>query len=122
MSKLLSLSGSQTAHAIGLAATQVTSLQEMFGSHAKWFHPGRAAQNGLLAAVIAAEDFTSSTTVLGHQHRLDEQMDTLSSGRWEVCCNAYKPFPYGILVHPVIEGCIQLHNELWQAGLSMENV
>ncbi|KAJ5461402.1 uncharacterized protein N7458_002954, partial [Penicillium daleae] len=54
----------QTAHAIGLAATQVTGLREMFGSHTKSFHLGRAAQNGLLAAVLAAEGFTSSTSAL----------------------------------------------------------
>jgi aconitate decarboxylase len=64
VSKLLSLSASQTAHAIGIAATQVTGLREMFGSHTKSFHPGRAAQSGLVAAVLAQGGYTSSQEAL----------------------------------------------------------
>ncbi|KIN08670.1 hypothetical protein OIDMADRAFT_188319 [Oidiodendron maius Zn] len=64
VSKLLSLSSTQTAHAIGLAATQVVGLREMFGSHTKSFHPGRAAQNGLMAAVLAQGGYTSSEQAL----------------------------------------------------------
>jgi len=64
VSKLLSLSSTQTAHAIGIAATQVTGLREMFGSHTKSFHPGRAAQNGLLAAMLAQNGYESSEEAL----------------------------------------------------------
>lgn len=53
VSKILGLSPTKTTHAIGLAATQVTDLREMFGSHCKSFHVGRTAQNGLIAAVMA---------------------------------------------------------------------
>ncbi|OKO99841.1 hypothetical protein PENSUB_8058 [Penicillium subrubescens] len=137
VSKILNLTPHQTAHAIGLAATQVTGLREMFGSHTKSFHPGRAAQNGLLAAVLAAEDLTSSTTALEakrgwanvvsnqHRHRLDEQIATLGDGekgRWEIVRNAFKPFPCGIVVHPVIDGCIQIHDELFREGIDIERV
>jgi len=58
--KLLSLSETQMAHAIGLASVQVIGLREMFGSDTKSFHPGRAAQAGFLAAVMAGNGFTSS--------------------------------------------------------------
>ena len=44
--KLLGLSQQQMVWAIGLAATQSSGLREMFGSMAKSFHPGRAAQSG----------------------------------------------------------------------------
>ena len=64
VSKLLSLSSIQTTHAIGIAATQVTGLREMFGSHTKSFHPGRAAQNGLLAAMLAQNGYESSEEAL----------------------------------------------------------
>jgi len=64
VSKLLSLSVSETAHAIGIAATQVTGLREMFGSHTKSFHAGRAAQNGLMAAVLAQGGYSSSDEAL----------------------------------------------------------
>src|SRR5262249_3257474 len=58
--KLLGLSEQQMLWTIGLAATQPVGLQEMFGSMTKSFHPGRAAQNGLTAALLASKNFTSS--------------------------------------------------------------
>src|SRR5215831_11840903 len=58
--KLLGLSEQQMLWAFGLAATQPVGLQEMFGSMTKSFHPGRAAQNGLTAALLASKNFTSS--------------------------------------------------------------
>ncbi|KAJ5183039.1 hypothetical protein N7492_000655 [Penicillium capsulatum] len=128
IAKLLALSESRTAHAIGLAATQVTGLREMFGSHAKSFHPGRAAQNGFLAAVLAAEGYTGSmqaleakrgwASVVSAEHDLDAQMESLGLvGRWEIVRNAFKPFPSGIFVHPVIDGCVWVHGEMERRGL-----
>ncbi|KAJ6110489.1 hypothetical protein N7486_002724 [Penicillium sp. IBT 16267x] len=133
VSKLLGLNATQTAHAIGLAATQVTGLREMFGSHTKSFHPGRAAQNGLLAAILAEEDYTSSVqaleakrgwaNVVSSSHELDVQIGSLApEGRWEIVQNAFKPFPCGIVVHPVIDGCVSLHEELERAGLSVDQI
>lgn len=133
VSKLLGLNATQTAHAIGLAATQVTGLREMFGSHTKSFHPGRAAQNGLLAAIFAEEDYTSSVqaleakrgwaNVVSSSHELNAQIGSLApEGRWEIVQNAFKPFPCGIVVHPVIDGCILLHEELKRAGLSVDQI
>ena len=51
--RLLGLDERQTAWALGLAAAQPVGLQEMFGSMTKSFHPGKAAQNGLTAALFA---------------------------------------------------------------------
>ena len=59
--KLLGLTEQQMVWALGLAATQPVGLREMFGSMTKSFHPGRAAQNGLTAALLAAAQL--------HQHR-----------------------------------------------------
>ena len=58
--KLLGLSEQQMVWALGLAATQPVGLREMFGTMTKSFHPGRAAQNGLTAALLASRNFTSS--------------------------------------------------------------
>ena len=57
--KLLRLTEQQMIWAIGLAATQAAGLREMFGSMAKSLHPGRAAQNGYAAALLAREGFTA---------------------------------------------------------------
>lgn len=134
VAKLLSLSAEKVAHAIGLAATQVTGLREMFGSHAKSFHPGRAAQNGLLAALLAREGFTSSVEALEAKrgwanvvcaggNRLEEEIGGLGdAGRWEIVRNAFKPFPCGIVVHPVIDGCVWLHGELERVGVDVADI
>ncbi|KAI7762000.1 hypothetical protein LZL87_004307 [Fusarium oxysporum] len=139
VSKILGLSPTKTTHAIGLAATQVTGLREMFGSHCKSFHAGRAAQNGLVAAVMAEGGYTSSqdaleakrswATVVGANkpdvlQALDRWLGTANedglagpnTGRWEILRNSFKPFPCGIVIHPVIDACIQLHAVLIREG------
>src|SRR5262249_10400047 len=50
--RLLGLSVQEMIWALGLAGTQAAGLREMFGSMAKSFHPGRAAQNGYSAALL----------------------------------------------------------------------
>ena len=57
--KLLGLSVRRWCGRIGLAATQAAGLREMFGSMAKAFHPGRSAQNGYAAALLAQAGFTA---------------------------------------------------------------
>lgn len=56
--RLLGLSETATAHALGLAATQAAGLKCMFGTFGKPFHAGKAAENGLLAALLAANGMT----------------------------------------------------------------
>ncbi len=118
--RILGLNEQQMLWALGLAATQPVGLQEMFGSMTKSFHPGRAAQNGLTAALLAARNFTSSTQSLearyGWCNVLSDSRDyreiTADLGsRWEIALNTYKPFACGIVLHPAIDGCIQLRNE-----------
>ena len=58
--KLLGLTEQQMVWALGLAASQPVGLRESFGSMNKSFNPGRAASNGLFAAMLASKNFTSS--------------------------------------------------------------
>lgn len=118
--KILGLDETRMCHAIGLAATQPVGLREMFGSMTKSFHPGRAAQNGLLAALLAEKGYTSSlqgleakrgwTNVLSTERHLEIITEGLGS-HYEIARNSYKPFACGLVVHPVIDGCIQLRDE-----------
>src|SRR5579864_4639230 len=62
--KLLGLSEHQMVWAFGLAAAQPVGLREMFGTMTKAFHPGRAAHNGLTAALLASRNYTSSNQPL----------------------------------------------------------
>jgi 2-methylcitrate dehydratase PrpD len=100
----------------------------MFGTMCKPFHPGNAARNGLLAALLARKNFTSSTqaieaprgfaNVLATGRRYEEITEGLGD-TWEILDNTYKPFACGIVIHPTIDGCIQLRNE---AGLRPDQI
>lgn len=61
---LLRLDPARTAMALGIAGTQAAGLKSMFGTMCKPLHAGKAAQNGLLAARLAARGFTSRPDVL----------------------------------------------------------
>jgi 2-methylcitrate dehydratase PrpD len=126
--KLLGLEERQMTWALGIAATQAAGLREMFGTMCKSLHPGRAAQNGLAAALLASKSFTSSEQALeaprGFAHVLSSSRsfsaitEKLGSS-FEISSNTYKPFPCGIVIHPSIDGCLQLREE---HGLSAEAI
>jgi 2-methylcitrate dehydratase PrpD len=118
--RLLGLSHQQMTHAIGLAATQSCGLREMFGSMAKSFHPGRAAQSGYMAALLAQRGFTAGlhslegprgfAAVEASTYDLAKVTDGFGTV-FDLSYNAYKPFPCGIVIHPTIDACIQLNRE-----------
>lgn len=56
---LLGLDSEQTAMALGIAASEASGLKINFGTMTKPLHAGKAAQNGLVAARIAARGFTA---------------------------------------------------------------
>jgi 2-methylcitrate dehydratase PrpD len=58
--KLLGLDREATRRALSLGATQAGGLRENFGTMTKPFHAGRAAENGVTAAEMAALGFTAS--------------------------------------------------------------
>ncbi len=62
--RLIGLDAEQTATALGIAGTQAAGLKSEFGTMCKPFHAGRAAQNGLLAARLAARGFSSRTDLI----------------------------------------------------------
>jgi 2-methylcitrate dehydratase PrpD len=118
--KLLGLSQQQMIWTIGLAATQAAGIREMFGSMAKSFHPGRAAQNGYAAALLAQAGFTAGehglegargfAAVQAAAYDLSKITAGLDAD-YELRANTYKPFPCGIVNHPTIDGAIQIHQE-----------
>ena len=118
--KLLNLNEQQMAWALGIAASQSVGLKVQFGSMTKSFHSGRAAQNGLTAALLAAQGFTADETALegrdgwaqalSHGANWLEVTDGLGT-RYEAVLNSYKPFACGIVTHPGIDAAIRLRNE-----------
>jgi 2-methylcitrate dehydratase PrpD len=118
--KILGLDEMRMRWALGIAATQSAGLREMFGTMCKSFHPGRAAQNGLTAALLASKGFTSSdrgieaprgfANVLSEKHDFSRLTDGLGES-FEITRNTYKPFPCGIVIHPTLDACLQLREQ-----------
>ncbi|MEO8371029.1 MAG: MmgE/PrpD family protein [Candidatus Solibacter sp.] len=118
--KLMGLSEQQMVWALGIAATQPVGLREMFGSMTKSFHPGRAAQNGFTAALLAAQNFTSSNAALEAARGWANVLSTTRNyhaitdnlgAHYEISENTYKPFPCGVVIHPAIDGCLQMREQ-----------
>jgi 2-methylcitrate dehydratase PrpD len=117
--------------AMGLAATQASGLREMFGSMAKFFHAGHAARNGYLSAVLAKSGFTAGeyalegprgfAAVQASQYDLSKITAGLGTD-FQIRYNTYKPYPCGIVVHPTIDGCIDLHRDYHPAPESIQAV
>jgi 2-methylcitrate dehydratase PrpD len=129
--KLLGLNEQQMTWALGIAGTQSSGFREMFGTHCKSFHPGRAAQNGLASALLAEKNFTSSNQVIEAKRGFANVMSTKQDysriteelGKtFEVTLNSYKPFACGIVIHPAIDGCVQLKKEYGLSGAEVEKV
>jgi len=129
--KLLGLDLSTLQQAVGIAATQVVGMQEFFGSDTKSFHVGRAAQGGMIAALLAQNGYTSSlqgleakfgwANVVSTRQNLTDEFATLGVS-WEISKNTFKPFPCGIVIHPTIDACIQLQAQAAGKGLSVGDI
>jgi 2-methylcitrate dehydratase PrpD len=117
--RVLGLNERQMVWAFGIAATQAAGLREMAGTMSKSFAHGRAAQNGMMAALLAARDFTSSERSIeaprGFSYVLapDRDLQTITAGlggTYEITLNTYKPYACGVVCHPVINGCLDLRD------------
>ena len=118
-SRLLGLDADRTAMAIGIAASQPIGVREQFGTMTKPFHPGAAARAGITSALMAMHGYTASPRALEAPRGLMQTYSTKCAWgeigdalgeRFEIEANTYKPFACGIVVHPSIDGCVQLRN------------
>ena len=129
--RLLGLDAGRTAMALGIAASQPTGVREQFGTMTKPFHPGAAARAGLTAALMARHGFTASPRALEAPRGLaqtysdkctwSEITDGLGD-KFEISANTYKPFACGIVIHPTIDGCVQLKNAHGIAADDIERI
>jgi 2-methylcitrate dehydratase PrpD len=108
---LLGFDETRTEHALGLVSTMVLGHREGFGSMTKPFHPGKAAANGVLAARLAAAGLTSGDDPLGVLPVFADTVDTAElfgswDEDWELERNTFKPYPCGIVAHPVIDAAV----------------
>src|SRR5262249_56441493 len=112
--RLLGLDEPRTTWGLGTAATQASGIREMFGSMGKSFHAGRAAQGGLVAALLAQGGFTSAETALEGARGFIQVLSTTPNPAaltarlgedYELLRNTYKAYACGLVIHPSLHGC-----------------
>lgn len=93
----------------------------MFGVDTKTLHMGRGAQNGILAARLAAGGFQSCPSAIEAWARLvstsvsEESISSLAdTGTYEILENTFKPYPCGIVIHPLIDAALEAHETIRQ--------
>ena len=115
--KVLGLDETGIATALGHAANQAGGLRESHTTMGSQFTPGHTARCGLLSALLAARNFTCSDTMLegekgfGVSFASNPNMEAAVDGlgkTFEITTLAYKPYPCGFVVHPVIDACLDL--------------
>jgi 2-methylcitrate dehydratase PrpD len=118
--KLLRLDAGQTGHALGIASSQSAGTVENLPSGAKNVSVGNAARQGMFAALLAEQGYTSAPAAIegtlgwaramGDQAAVAEITGDLGQ-RWELLANTYKPYPCGIVMHAVIDACLELSRQ-----------
>jgi len=118
--KLLGLDVARMRQALGIAAAFASGLRAPHGTMCTAMMPAHAAQTGLRAAFLAAAGFTCTETVIEHRYGFAQcfaetaNLEALTGrlgAHYEALGNTYKPFPCGIVIHPLIDAALQLRAE-----------
>ncbi|MFB6303253.1 MAG: MmgE/PrpD family protein [Haloferacaceae archaeon] len=113
---VLDLDADATARAFGAVASGSSSLKKNFGTMTKPLHAGHAAEQGVRAALLAAEGFTADPDILDGKLGYGEVMtgeggydpdrvvaDLAAPDEWGVLDVGYKPYPSGVITHAAME-------------------
>jgi 2-methylcitrate dehydratase PrpD len=119
-SKLLGLNEARMRSAIGIAASMAAGLRVNFGTMTKPLHVGRAAENGVTAAIFAQRGFDADPNALdgpwgycrAYADGVTPEKLTQGIGKseWTIVTPgvSIKPYPSGILTHQAMDGMLQL--------------
>ena len=119
--KLLRLDREATSHALAIAASMASGIRVNFGTMTKPLHVGRASQNGIIAAELAAKGFTGGHDALdppwgffqvfsfGDGFDADRIVGKLGNPYTIVSPGvSIKPYPCGVLGHPTMDAMRKL--------------
>ena len=116
---LLELDPNRMLWALGNASAQSSGLLETLGTMSKSIGVGNSSRNGIVAALAAQADISGPgmpfegprgfCNVMGQNPNLEAITEGLGR-RWEILRNTYKPYPCGIVLHSVIDACLELRN------------
>jgi 2-methylcitrate dehydratase PrpD len=117
--RLIGLDRQRLTYAMGIAATQSAGMQQNRGTMGKSFHAGKAASNGVLAALLAERGFDSTQEIIEGKKGFariysdvaePEQLIAGLGGAWLIESNGHKPYACGVVLHPLIDAIVALRN------------
>jgi 2-methylcitrate dehydratase PrpD len=118
LGNLMRLDEQRMNWAISIAASQSGGFRATQGTMTAHFRPGHAARCGVWAALLAEKGFTGNECALeadkgffdvfSADADLGHAVNDLGV-RHEMLQNVYKPYPCGIVIHPAIDACLELH-------------
>jgi 2-methylcitrate dehydratase PrpD len=116
---LLGLDAQKLTYAMGIAATQAGGMQQNRGTMCKSLHAGKAASNGVLAALLAERGFDSTQEIIEGKKGFSRiysdtaepthLVENLGKG-WLIESNGHKPYACGVVLHPLIDAVIAIRN------------
>src|SRR5712691_2284053 len=117
--KLLKLDMQRLTYAMGIAATQAAGMQQNRGTMCKSLHAGKAAANGVLAALLAERGFDSSQEIIEGKRGFSRVYSDVAAPEhltadldhgWVIETNGHKPYACGVVLHPLIDAVIAIRN------------
>jgi len=117
--RLLGLDAQRLTYAMGIAATQAAGMQQNRGTMCKSFHAGKAASNGVLAALLAEKGFDSTQEIIEGKKGFariysdvatPDELTAGLGGKWLIESNGHKPYACGVVLHPLIDAVIAIRN------------
>ncbi len=115
--KLIELTDTQLRHTIGLASSMGSGIRVNFGTMTKPLHVGRAAYNGLMAAMLARDGFEANMDALDGPWGFFQVLGGGFDAEKIVGCFgnphsiiypgvSIKPYPCGVLTHPSMDAML----------------
>jgi 2-methylcitrate dehydratase PrpD len=117
--KLMKLNDQQLGHTLAIASSMASGIRVNFGTMTKPLHVGRASENGVVAAELAARGFTGGDDgldgqwgffqVFGGGADLDRLIPVMGKP-WTIVSPgvAVKPYPCGSLSHPSLDAMLKV--------------
>jgi len=120
--KLLGLTEAQIRHAIGITASMASGIRTNFGTMTKPLHVGKAAGNGVTAAMLAKNGFEADLaaldgpwgffSVFGRGFEPEKIAGCIGNPHTIVDPGvSIKPYPCGILTHPSMDAMLAVVTE-----------
>ena len=115
--RILGFGADKAIAALANASATASGLVHTLGTSSKSIGVGSCARNGVLASILAARGIAGSSDplggrrgfleVFGERDRSSEIMVDLGQ-TWQIQRVAYKPYPCGVVLNPVIDACLRI--------------